>query len=81
MPLKVIPNTSTGSEAELEAKCELFQSAYRAFAELFEPGDFQRFPWLDQGLREVESEGGLTLEEIRGRLKQLYLRYKRAKAK
>ena len=68
------------SEADLEAKCELFRQAYQAFAELYEPRDFVRFPWLDEGLREVESEDGLSVEAIRGRLRELYLRYKRAKA-
>ncbi len=88
MPLKVIPNTSPsvtpntsdGTEAELEAKCELFRRAYRAFAQLYESEDLKRFPWLDEGLRAVEGRAdGLGLEEIRGRLRALYLRYKRAK--
>lgn len=71
---------TTKTTAAPEAKAELFRRAYRGFAGLYEPGDLERFPWLDEGLREVEDQAdGLSVEEIRGRLRELYLRYKRAK--
>ena len=85
MAAKVIPNTSpsvtSNTSDGTEAKAELFRRAFRAFAGLYEPGDFKRYPWLDEGLREVEDQAdGLSLEEIRGRLRALYVRFKRAKA-
>ena len=77
----VTPNTSDRAEADLEAKAELFRRAFRAFAQLYKPGDFRRYPWLDEGLRTVEDQAdGLSVEAIRGRLRELYLRFKRAKA-
>ena len=77
----VTPNTSDRAEADLEAKAELFRRAFRAFAGLYKSKDLERHFWLDEGLREVENQAdGLSLEEIRGRLRALYVRFKRAKA-
>jgi len=77
MVMSVTLNTP---KADLEAKAALFRRAYRAFAGLYEPGDFKRFPWLAEGLEEIEGQTDeLSYAELRERLKSLYLRYRSAK--
>jgi hypothetical protein len=67
-------------ERGVKPKDELIQRAYQAFASLHKPGDSRCYPWLAEGLREIKGQADeLSYEELRVRLKALYLRYRAIK--
>lgn len=60
-------------------KAELIRRAYRELAKLWE-GRADNFPWFSVELERIEQEADdLEYDELRERLRQVYLQFKRAK--
>lgn len=60
-------------------KAELIRRAYRELAKLWEDRA-DNFPWFTVELERIEREADeLSYEELRDRLRQIYLQFKRAK--
>lgn len=60
-------------------KAELIRRAYGELAKLWE-GRADNFPWFTIELEQIEQEADeLSYDELRDRLRQVYLQFKRAK--
>ncbi len=74
-----MPTTASGGGDGVADKAELIRRAYRELAKLWE-GRADNFPWFTIELEQIEQEAdGLSYDELRDRLRQVYLQFKRAK--
>jgi len=81
----VVRNTPTDQrvsrdEATSTEISTLIERSYNAFNELYEPGDFEQFPWLEANLAKVEMMADrYSAEKLHAWLTSLYKRYRSAK--
>ncbi|MFB6285371.1 MAG: hypothetical protein ABEK03_02170 [Candidatus Bipolaricaulia bacterium] len=74
-----MPTAASGGGDGVADKAELIRRAYRELAKLWE-GRGDNFPWFTVELERIEEEADqLSYEELRDRLRQLYIQFKRAK--
>lgn len=75
----VKPVAASGGGNGVADKAELIRRAYRELAKLWE-GRADNFPWFSVELERIEQEADdLEYDELRERLRQVYLQFKRAK--
>ena len=88
MMATAIQTTQSGSvkhvvrhdEETINEIAELVERSYHAFNELYEAGDFERFPWLQKNLSKVEViADSYSPEKLHAWLSSLYKRYRSAK--
>lgn len=74
------PQAQEHPGAEGEEKVAFLQKAYRELAKLWDPGDGERFPGVYQELDRIEgSADALSLDDLKERLRSLYVEYRKDK--
>lgn len=74
-----MPIAASGGGDGVADKAELIRRAYRELAKLWEDRA-DNFPWFTVELEQIEQEADdLSYDELRDRLRQVYLQFKRAK--